>query len=189
MRRRLPLLGLSALFVALALAGCDGSGEPTASTGPTAPDERKASPVPTDPLSTRISLSTTSIASGERLAGVLTVTNRTDEPITLTLGGGCRPKWAVVLANEQIRTEPVFTLECATQPMVIAPGRSDLPFTVTSTFGACTPDASRATSQVPLCRPDGAMPPLPPGEYDAVLVSQSPDLPAPPPIVVRIRPA
>lgn len=137
-------------------------------------------------LTVDIIMKTTTVVRGRDLSGILRVTNNTGRPVTLANSGGCRIPWTVALEGARVKAVPAFTSTCDRRPRVAATGITDWPFTTTSRYPACTNDRSAVTSQFPACTPDGTLPPLPAGDYRAVLVSQAPLLPVPPPVTVRL---
>ena len=194
-RRFSNAVGLVVVVVlaAVVAAGCGGSeGDASVAVPPLSVAASASSvPMPSSSrlLTARISLPATEIASGSRLSGVLVLTNPTGSPVSFLTRGGCRPGWAVGLENDEIRFNPAFGASCEPGPLVVPPGASELPFTMTTTYGGCVQDAASATADSPACSPTGETPPLPPGEYRAVLVSLAMDFPVPPPVAVRVVPA
>lgn len=96
------------------------------------------------------------------------------------------PQYAVVLTNRQIPPDAVFRLFCPLGPVLIAPGENRLPVTVMTTYQQCSP-AKHQAGGIPPC-PDGRMPPLPRGNYEAVLIGSLP-VPAPAPVAVTLSAA
>jgi len=136
-----------------------------------------ASAPPGPSLTTSIELPTT-LVSGSTVTGTLVVTNNSVDTINLN-AHGCHPHWGIGLSSPSIPFQPAFTTECSTAPFLLSPGANRLPFTVSVTYGACAyPGYASATT--PLCLPGNRLPPLPPGQYQAVLASEATELHAAP---------
>lgn len=133
------------------------------------------SPPPPGALSTRIELPTRTLVSGSTVGGALVVTDHTDRSYNLTQG--CRPYWAVGLQSATIPFNPAVPAICGLSPFWIHPGDNRLPFTLAVRYQACSSGPSGA-AMAP-CGGGGALPPLPPGRYQVVLVSGTPSLSAP----------
>lgn len=196
---RVQLLALAGSLVVV-LAGC--GGDTAGRAGLAAADGSSGSfsppvdPVPVDPvpvvgpLSSRIVLAATDVVAGESLQGAVEVTNNGSAPVSVpSAPGGCRPKWAVGLANDKISFDPVFTADCGLEPLVFPPGRTELPVTVSTRSSACTGSPAGGSGQPARCAPDGGTPALPPGDYQAEFFSGDPELPVPVPVPVRVLPA
>lgn len=127
-------------------------------------------PPPAGAISTAIDLPSTTLVAGAMVAGALVVTNHTDHTINLTQG--CQPQWAVGLQSPTIPFNPIFPALCDIGPLLVQPGTNRLPFMLSVRYRSCAPDTSSSCG--------GSPPPLPPGAYEAVLVSTSSVLSAPP---------
>jgi hypothetical protein len=142
---------------------------------------------PPGALTTTIELPSTTLVAGSTVNGSLVVTNHTNETFNLTQG--CRPNWVVGLQSGSVRFVPGFTLECGGDPFFVPPGVSRLPFKLTVTYQGCSMDPQAATADFPACISGDQMPPLPPGAYEAVLVSGTSALSAPPVDVQVVAPS
>jgi hypothetical protein len=77
-----------------------------------------------------------------------------------------------------------FTADCSIQPLAIAPGTNRLPVKVITTYLACQQHGVSVSGE-PSCLSSGP-PPLPAGNYDAVLVGAGLALPEPRPVPVTL---
>lgn len=166
-------------------SGISSAGAPTVSpTSTTATGLVPASRGLTD----RLVLQQTHVTAGTPIKGWLVVTYRGRAPINLNRG--CRPHYAVVVTNHRFPPDVAFPADCSTAPFVIRPGQNRLAVTVITTYDRCAQVASQATSSMPAClQGRQIMPPLPPGQYEAVLVGDGLPLPAPAPIPVSLAAA
>ncbi len=163
--RRL-ITGASAAAVTGLLAACS---SPHAALSPSrAPAIRQ---VPASAaLTYRLVVQRTHVVAGTQIAGTLVVVYHGRKPVNLNRG--CRPQYAVALANRKYRPDVAFPADCPAAPFIIKPGVNRLAVTVQTTYLACTQTAGQATRDLPACpRGHHLMPPLPPGRYHAVLVS------------------
>lgn len=136
------------------------------------------SPPPPGALSTRIELPSRTLVAGSTVDGALVVSDHTDRSYNLTQG--CRPYWAVGLQSATIPFNPAVPAICGLAPFWIHPGDNRLPFTLIVRYQACSSGSQgTAGTTLPPCGDAGALPPLPPGTYQVVLVSGSPALSAP----------
>jgi hypothetical protein len=129
-------------------------------------------------LSTRIVLSRTHVVAGSLIKGFVVVTNR-GKPIKLWDHSGslkCRPGYAVVLTNDRIPPDIAWYLDCVPRPLLIPSGVTRLPVWVMTTYLQCW--NTTAEKFVPKCLPGHRTPPLPAGQYKAVLVGMRLRLPA-----------
>ncbi|MBF6614730.1 MAG: hypothetical protein IVW55_16590 [Chloroflexi bacterium] len=182
-RLRVPLALLTAMAVATACGltqprTSNTTGVPT-TTAPPLPGGYGL--VPSDPhLSVRIALKANRIQSGRVIEGTLVVVNRGRTSINLTTR--CRPDFAVALTNSKYTPEVGFAAACLLRPYIIAPGINRLPFQLDTTYLGCGPPPGPD----PPCLPN-AMPPLPVGTYDAVLIGDGIlALPQPHPVPVTL---
>jgi len=136
---------------------------------------------PDPSLTTQIVLSSTRIASGHSINGTLLVVNRGTIPINLTKA--CRPDFVVALTNSNYVPQVAFATVCSGRPFTIAPGANHLHVDVTTTYLGCRQGGSPST--VPNCLSDEP-PPLPAGNYDAVLIGDGLALPEPRPVPVTL---
>lgn len=189
MKRFLPLTVRTAAVVLIGTLGvtvaacgqAQSSNQHTGSTTTTAP------PLPggyglvaPDPsLSDRMVLSSTRIASGHPIDGYLLVDNHGTVPINLT--HGCRPDFVVVLTSSSYTPQVAWTTGCSGLAFIIEPGTNRFPLQVMTTYLECRQRGPVTTE--PKCLTSGP-PPLPAGNYDAVLVGDGLALPKPQPISV-----
>ncbi|GIU90736.1 MAG: hypothetical protein KatS3mg010_1835 [Acidimicrobiia bacterium] len=117
-------------------------------------------------VTARLELETTTVVQGGTIDGELVVQNGSGSPVTL--GEDCETFWTVVLTNDAVPPSYAFPLPCS-RPPSIAVGETRLAFTVPASYGACTNGDDR-DAHLPKCLADGSPPPLPPGEYEAVIV-------------------
>lgn len=191
------LIGVSAAATCL-LAACGSLHAQTPHSRTSSPGAPSVSPspiratglAPAPPgLTDRLVLRQTQVTAGTPIKGALVVTYRGRAPINLN--HGCRPSYAVVVANHQFPPEAAFAADCATSPFIIKPGENRLAVTVMTRYPGCSESASQATSRFPAClHGRQKLPPLPAGRYDAVLVGDGRlPLPAPAPVPVSLAPA
>ena len=136
-------------------------------------------------LSTRLEMSRTLVAPGERITATLVVTNSSGHPINLTRI--CTPGFAVALTSPTYRSKVIFAASCSTQPFIVPNGVSRRSFTVSTTYLACLgPGGSSVDHSLPPCLPGGRLPPLPAGSYRAQLYGSGALLPSPAPVAVRL---
>jgi hypothetical protein len=128
---------------------------------------------PQPDLRVRIELNSDTIVAGSTMKGRLVVDNTTNQEINLA-PTGCWPHWAVTLRNSEFVNSPPFKLNCETGQWLVAPGENWWPFTIDGSYVSCT-RAPHPPSRVPICPPETSpldnTPPLRPGAYEAVLVS------------------
>lgn len=132
---------------------------------------------PAGALSSVIDLPSTTLVAGTTVDGDLVVTNHTDKTINLTQG--CKPFWSVGLQSPTIPYNPVEPTPCEPAPFLLAPGANRLPFELRVRYLGCSTNSESTSPSYPPCV-GTEPPPLPPGSYEAVLVSQSPSLSAAP---------
>jgi len=132
---------------------------------------------PAGALSSVIDLPSTTLEAGTTVDGDLVVTNHTDKTINLTQG--CKPFWSVGLQSPTVPFNPAEPTVCELAPFLLAPGANRLPFELRVRYLGCSTDSESTSPSYPPCV--GTEPrPLPPGSYEAVLVSESPALDAAP---------
>jgi hypothetical protein len=124
------------------------------------------------------------IVSGTQAEAALVIDNNTGADITIP---GCGPMWAIALTNASHAPDRVFALPCLA-PLVVRLGQTRLPSVLMASFATCTNGPSNGDT-TPTCVNAGP-PPLPPGEYTAVLVGLGteplPGIPNPAPVTVRV---
>jgi hypothetical protein len=114
------------------------------------------------------------------MSGHVVVDNRTGDPVHAQ---SCSGIFGVALANDTIRQSPSAGYACLYR-FTIPRGVSTYPLIVNAFYMTCNSPQSR--SDLPSCLPNHQMPPLPPGNYNAVFYSATQLLPTPPPIPVRV---
>jgi hypothetical protein len=179
-RRRLGIAGLAALVVIAigAPAIAIGSRSTSHSIAPSHVDSAAD-------LTADIELPGDEVVTGSEVHGTLVVVNNTARQVTLEGPGECHGKWAVTLTNTSVQPDVAFTQECGSERMVLAPGANRFPFTLSTSYHACSNSSNPA--EMVRCLPGGGIPPLPPGNYQAVLVTSSPGfLPDAPQVLVRV---
>jgi hypothetical protein len=149
-------------------------------------DTRNRTPSPTTPtgqssanarpaVTTRVELSSDSVVAGRTASGALVVDNETGKPIRTPM---CA-YWEVQLTNQHVPVESLRLAKCGPGP-AFAVGVHRYPFTVAASYG-CGP----VPPPTGPCGSNGP-PPLPVGEYHAVLVQEGTNLPTPVPVSVRV---
>jgi hypothetical protein len=138
-------------------------------------------------LSDRLVLHRTQVRAGTVITGSLNVINRNHQPVNLS--HGCRPQYAVTLANSAFPPDVAFSSDCSARPFDLRPGLNRLPVRIITTYQSCTLARGTATRAVPACLPGPRhrSPSLPAGQYQAVLVGTGLPLPAPSPVTVTLR--
>ena len=111
------------------------------------------------------------------VSGTIVVSNHTGQTFNLTQG--CAPGWTVGLQSATIPFTPAETLPCESAPFLLNPGVTRLPFELQVRYEGCSTNPSNASVNVPPCI-GTEPPPLPPGPYQAVLVSDTEALHADP---------
>ena len=191
---RVNLLVAASVVAAGLLVACGSPQAQTPSSGTSSSRAPTVSPAPTMAtglvparrgLTDRLVLQQTHVTAGTPIKGWLVVTYRGRAPIDLNRG--CRPHYAVVVANDRFPPDVAFPSDCSAAPFVIKPGENRLAVTVITTYRMCAQLANQATGSTPAClHGRQIMPPLPPGRYEAVLVGDGLPLPAPAPIPVSL---
>ena len=121
----------------------------------------------------RIELPATTVVAGSVTTGYLVVDNETGRPLSLR-SHGCKPKWAVSIANDQTPNAPVFTTECTPRPLVFPVGESQRSFTLRA---SCI--ASIASCPAPRNA-------LPPGDYSAQFFHLGGGFPPVAPVAMKV---
>jgi hypothetical protein len=166
------------LVIALALitAGC-GTASQVVPDRPPGAGARSA-----EMMTARLVLPSQTMAAGSSMSGRLIVENGTGRAVRT---GGCGTLFAVALASSTY--QPTVVWPACLQYFTIPVGRSSYRVIVEARYGQCGPGSSY--SAIKACGPDGRPPPLPPGDYHAILFQVHPHLvQAPPPILVRVTP-
>jgi len=124
----------------------------------------------------RLVLPARTMATGSRMTGAVAVDNNTGHAIDVW---GCQRIFAVELGRPGFQQDAA-SLSCL-QRLVIPVGESTYRVTVNATYDAC------GAAGLPACRPGpNALPPLPPGDYQARVVQQGDVFPAPAPVTVAL---
>lgn len=126
------------------------------------------SQAPSGPVQITISVPITRVSAGQTLHGDAVVTNTTATPVTVH---GCPSTWLQVgLTNAQISYDPAIPdLACA-PTIQLAPGPNRFPFTIQTTYPACTEPGGHSLMPMPTCAP-GGLPALPAGTYQTKVVT------------------
>jgi hypothetical protein len=118
------------------------------------------------------------MVAGSSMSARIVVDNSTGHVVHAV---GCLSLFQLALASSSYRPEPAWPA-CA-QKFTIATGDSSYPVTLTASYDACGAGAG-----TPACLAGDPMPPLPAGEYRAVLFQSSHIGSAPASIPVRVTP-
>jgi hypothetical protein len=110
-------------------------------------------------VTARVALPSTRLTARSTVKGHLVLMNSGDQPVDLN--HGCSPKWDVVLGRGPRPPGVMFTLDCGTDPFVVRPGTTRLPFEL------------RVGRRAP-------------GTYRAFLVANDPAFPSAPPVKVTV---
>jgi hypothetical protein len=137
----------------------------------------RSTPLGAADLFARIVLPRTTLEAGSSMEAQVVVENGTGHD-RVGLGGS---PFAVVLANDDVKPSVVWPA-CA-QRITIPPGESIWPVTVNASYAVC----GEGEGLVP-CLEEERMPPLPPGDYRALLVQHPRVVPDPDPVLVHVMP-
>lgn len=118
-------------------------------------------------VTTHLTLDATTVASGGKLHGTVSVDNATGVALH---GSKCGEPFAAELHQSRFGQMTFFTT--CDRPFTIPTGVSTYPVTVTATYSQCTPRAGDVSADYPKCTANG-IPGLPVGHYRAVVVGQS----------------
>lgn len=129
-------------------------------------------------LTASLTLSGTTVRTGGSLTGIITVDNRTGHEIQVE---GCAGLYAVRLRNPGVESNPPAWPACL-EPSTIPVGRSTYPVRVTATPDFCAGRGSGPGK----CPPEGQMPKLPYGDYEATTYAADPTVPLPAPVPVSV---
>ncbi len=131
----------------------------------------------------RVALSSLTMTAGSSVTGYVTVYNNTGYPLH---EHGCGSLFQVALGNDAIEPDVAFPscLETFTVPV----SKSSYPVTVRATYLGCGGTPLGNNSACVTTHGHTALPPLPPGQYEAKLFQSSNIVPIPPPIAVRVTP-
>jgi hypothetical protein len=176
--------------LALLVAGCSGGSHipprhlqgaparPAANPHTALPAEPRRSPAP---MSARVVLPSLAMTAGSSMTGRAVVDNNTGHAIR---AWGCLTLFQVALVSGTYQPA-VAWLTCA-QTFTIPAGESSYRVTVEASYLQC--HQGRPQGTVRACLPGGQPPPLPPGDYHAVLFQAGHLVPVPPAIAVRVTP-
>jgi hypothetical protein len=126
----------------------------------------------------------TRVRAGATVHGSLVLTNHSGAPVDLKTT--CTPKWQVVLGSGKEPPGVAFSQECGVDPFIVKAGTTQLPFTLSTSYAGCAPDAASVSRDLPRCRANGRPPPLPRGRYHAFLVTSDPSFPQAAPAPIRL---
>jgi hypothetical protein len=126
----------------------------------------------TTPLQVRLSFPTATVSAGSIIHGDAVVTNTTDTTIRVH---DCRANsWPVFglvgLTGPKVASSAsIGGVGCAPQQdILLKPGTHSFPISLISTYSACSQTQATATPQVPQCKQNDELPPLPLGRYRTV---------------------
>jgi hypothetical protein len=139
-------------------------------------------------LTARIELPGDTFVAGAPVHGTLIVENDTGNVVTLPRdSNGCRIPWVVELTNygSVPVAPPIVRSVCLPRAVVLTPGASEFAFTLLTAYSNCTP--LKPVGDAVACLPGAnrGPPPLPPGDYTAVLQPVG-VFPTPPPVTVHL---
>jgi hypothetical protein len=155
---------------ALSRVQCSGSGH-SRSCGGLLP--------PPPGLVDRLILSSSSVRAGNSLEATLVVTNETRSQREFRDPHGCEPQFQIVLTNSDWPPQAIFLAGCVGQGLVIKPGTNVFRRQTITRWEFCAQEASFASPKVPACIDGYLPPPMPPGQYFAVLIGDG-SVPLPP---------
>ena len=131
-------------------------------------------------VTARVVLPALKMIAGSSMSGHVVVENNTGHALHAT---GCISLFQVALGNAQTHPAPAWPL--CLQEFTIPTGKSTYPVTVRASYPGCS---ATVQSGLPVCLPSGRPPPLPPGNYRAMLFESGNVVPTPPAIDVRVEP-
>jgi hypothetical protein len=171
---------VSVIAVALLASACSGSGHPSAlesgrqPTTTTMPPPKRVVPV-----SATMFLGSRTIQAGSFIHGEVIVENRTRRALQWT---ACDALFEIVLGNGRIK--PTGLWHQCRRSFTIPQGKSRYAVTVTATYQGCS---AQSSTVLVTCEPGARVPPLPPGDYNAILFQAGPFVPPPPSIAVVVQ--
>ncbi|MBL8778185.1 MAG: hypothetical protein JNK12_19765 [Acidimicrobiales bacterium] len=124
-------------------------------------------------------LSDDTMATGSTIAGTVQVYNYADEVLEAST---CGAYFVVVLEGEA--ATQLYSRPRCLERFVVPLGISSYPVTAKATFLTCI--NGEGSELVPACLPDGSMPTLPPGTYEARIVQPDDAIPVSGPITVTV---
>ena len=119
--------------------------------------------------------------TGTTATGEVVVQNNTGRALQAS---GCGSTFALALTSATYQPQ-VGWLRCLTN-ISFPPGRSTYNVTLVASYLACT--RGTPSSTLPSCLPSGQAPPLPPGDYRAVLFQNPSIAPSPPARPIHLTP-
>ncbi len=173
--RRSSAVLIVVLVVGLSVAAGCGSDEPTASAR--APGLKPSASA--EALTAHLAGFPKAIAAGASAQGTLVIVNQSGSEQQLQVPPNCAPNWAIGLRNDRVDAVPVPVASCDPNPLVLAPGETRLPASITARYATC----GGSGGATPACEPGGGMPPLPAGEYEIVVIGLTLDVP---PVAVTV---
>src|SRR6266487_4384768 len=191
-RRHMDMRSLVNCVIVLALlvAGCSSGGHISSrrpqgvATQPTANPHttlRATSRHSSAPMSARVVLPSRTMTAGSSMSGRVVVENSTGHAIHVT---GCVTLFQVVLVNNKYK--PTVAWFTCLQKFTIPVGESSYPATVEASYSRCGPGRPRGGLRA--CLPNNHPPPLPPGDYHAVLFQAVHVVPVPSAETIRVTP-
>ncbi len=177
------------IVLALLVAACSGSHissrRPKGAPAPPAPNLHTALPAApgrsSAAMSARVVLPSPAMTAGSSMPGRVVVENNTGRAIRVS---GCWRLFQVALASSKY--QPAVAWPTCSQTFTIPAGESSYPVTVKASYSQCSP--GRPQGAVRACLPDRQPPPLPLGDYHAMLFQVGNLVPVPPAITVRVTP-
>lgn len=159
----------------------------TTTSSPTPEATTPTIPPALSQMTVQIRLSATHAVAGPPINGHLVITNLGPAvDLTDLVPSGCKPGFTVYLTNGTISDEARSTADCVGAAFIIAQGTTMIPFTILTTYVACTSESAETAPNLPLCSSSG-MPPLPPGVYQATIGwNDVVPLPKPRPVAVTL---
>jgi len=176
MRPTPRLLAAAALVIAL-LGGCSLGGT-THSSSSTPSSESATTTSSPPPVSVEVALPLETMRAGTTATAQVVVQNNTGQALEVT---GCGSTFALALTSASYQPEVAWTA-CASTISFPA-GRSTYTVELSASYLACTTSpspTSHSPTSVVECLPSGQIPPLPTGDYQAVLFQSPAIAPSPP---------
>jgi hypothetical protein len=171
--------------LALLVAGCASGGHTSSRSTQSAGTGSTASPHVTSGgssahVSARVILPSRTMAAGSFLAGRVVVQNNSGRAIRVP---GCGTIFQVALVSSTYHPTVGWT-QCL-HTVTIPTGESSYPTPVPAIYRFCSEEPQ---GSAPTCMFGGHPPPLPPGDYRAVLFQEGHLIPFPPAVTVRVTP-
>ena len=177
-RRRRPF-AVAAAGLVVALLGL-GTFLATRHTSSTTLTSETATTTPTPPpVSVEVDLPLDTMRTGTTATAQVVVQNNTGQPLEVR---GCGSPFALALTSPSYQPE-VAVPTCASM-ISFPPGRSTYTLELSANYLACRTSPSPTATVA--CLPSGGIPPLPPGDYQAVLYQNYPIAPSPPGQLIHV---